>query len=114
MNHVDFVKPCQKLHRRLSMLWMTMQVDCEIGEVNEEGLRGVHAKRDMQLHQVAVKLPKVTAITLKEWNRTSEVRRGLNLPQGTGCSPVARLEPRPSLSGALTESAVECYTCTPA
>ena len=56
------------------MLWLTMQVDCEIGEVNEEGLRGVRARRDMQLHQVAIKLPKVMAITLKEWNRTSEVR----------------------------------------
>ena len=98
MNHVDFVKPCQKLHRRLSMLWLTMQVDCEIGEVNEEGLRGVHAKRDMQLHQVAVKLPKVMAITLKEWNKTSEVRRGLNLPQGTGSSPAASGKPQPLLS----------------
>lgn len=74
VDHLDFVKPCQKLHSRLSMRWPTMQVDCEIGEVNEEGLRGVRAKRDMQLHQVAVKLPKVMAITLKEWNRTSEVR----------------------------------------
>ena len=50
-----------------------MQVDCEVGAVNEEGLRGVLARRDMTLHQVAVKLPKVMAITLKEWNKTSEV-----------------------------------------
>jgi len=50
-----------------------MQVDCEVGEVNAQGLRGVRAKRDMQLHQVAVKLPRVMAITLKEWNKTSEV-----------------------------------------
>lgn len=50
-----------------------MQVDCEIGEVDSEGLRGVRAKRDMQLHQMAVKLPKIMAITLKEWNKTSEV-----------------------------------------
>lgn len=41
--------------------------------MNEEGLRGVRARRDMTLHQVAVKLPKVMAITLKEWNKTSEV-----------------------------------------
>ena len=51
-----------------------LQVDCEVGEVNAEGLRGVRARRDMKLHQVAVKLPKVMAITLKEWNVTSEVR----------------------------------------
>ena len=51
-----------------------VQVDCEVGEVNAEGLRGVRARRDMKLHQVAVKLPKVMAITLKEWNVTSEVR----------------------------------------
>ena len=53
---------------------INVQVDCEIGEVNAEGLRGVRAQRDMQQHQVAVKLPKVMAITLKEWNKTSEVR----------------------------------------
>ena len=50
-----------------------VQVDCQVGEVNAEGLRGVRAQRDMQQHQVAVKLPKVMAITLKEWNKTSEV-----------------------------------------
>ena len=54
-------------------LHAAVQVDCEVGEVNEEGLRGVRARRDMTLHQVAVKLPKVMAITLKEWNLTSEV-----------------------------------------
>ena len=48
-------------------------MDCQVGEVNAEGLRGVRAQRDMQQHQVAVKLPKVMAITLKEWNKTSEV-----------------------------------------
>jgi len=64
-----------------------MQVDCEVGEVNAQGLRGVHAKRDMQLHQVAVKLPRVMAITLKEWNKTSEVWDWVSLRQimSTGC-----------------------------
>jgi len=59
--------------QRLSFCLHAMQVDCEVGEVNAQGLRGVRAKRDMQLHQVAVKLPGVMAITLKEWNQTSEV-----------------------------------------
>ena len=29
-----------------------VQVDCQVGEVNAEGLRGVRAQRDMQQHQV--------------------------------------------------------------
>lgn len=57
-----------------------MQVDCEVGEVNAAGLRGVRARRDMKLHQVAVKLPKVMSITLKEWNKTSEVHSRPLLP----------------------------------
>ncbi|CAK0787098.1 hypothetical protein CVIRNUC_010314 [Coccomyxa viridis] len=57
------------------LMWIQQNdglVDCQVGEVNAEGLRGVRAQRDMQQHQVAVKLPKVMAITLKEWNKTSE------------------------------------------
>ena len=51
-----------------------------VGNVTSEGLRGVFARRDMKLHQVAVKLPKVMAVTLKEWNKTSEVRAPASLP----------------------------------
>ncbi len=51
------------------------QVDLEIAMVNEEGLRGARAIRDMKRGQVAVKLPKVMAATLSEWNLTSEVSR---------------------------------------
>ncbi len=72
-----------KVHRLLLNPFMSApQVDCEVGEVNAEGLRGVRARRDMKLHQVAVKLPKVMAITLKEWNVTSEVQT--HFPQYMG------------------------------
>ena len=50
-----------------------------MGNLTSEGPRGVFARRDMKLHQVAVKLPKVMAITLKEWNKTSEVRAQASL-----------------------------------
>jgi hypothetical protein len=49
------------------------QIDAEIGPVNEQGLRGVKAQRDMVLGQVAMKLKSFMAITLEEWNKTSEV-----------------------------------------
>ena len=49
------------------------QVDCQVAEVNESGLRGVVAQRDMITNQVAVKLPTVLSIPLLEWNKSSEV-----------------------------------------
>ena len=44
-----------------------------VDEVNEEGLRGVKAARDMAEGQVAVKIPRVLGAILGEWNLTSEV-----------------------------------------
>jgi hypothetical protein len=48
-------------------------VDLEVGEVNERGLRGVKAARDMVEGQVAVKIPRVLGAVMGDWNRTSEV-----------------------------------------
>ena len=70
---MDTYAEVMRKYKHVLTLHDGMQVDCEVGAVNEEGLRGVRARRDMKLHQVAVKLPKVMAITLKEWNLTSEV-----------------------------------------
>lgn len=48
-------------------------MDLEVGAVNEAGLRGTKAMRDMQQHQVAVKLKKYMAVPLAEWNKSTEV-----------------------------------------
>ncbi len=50
-----------------------MQVDLEVGAVNEAGLRGAKAMRDMQQYQMAVRLKKYMAVPLAEWNRSTEV-----------------------------------------
>lgn len=49
-------------------------MDLEIGAVNEEGLRGTKATREMVKGQIAVKLPRALAVPLAEWDKTSEVR----------------------------------------
>ena len=47
--------------------------------MDDEGLRGVRAARDMVAGQVAVKIPKVLGVVLDEWNLTSEVRMLLHM-----------------------------------
>ncbi|BDA50257.1 hypothetical protein COCOBI_15-3860 [Coccomyxa sp. Obi] len=57
------------------LIWIQQnegQVDLEVGAVNEEGLRGTKAMRDMQQYQVAVKLKKYMAVPLAEWNKSTE------------------------------------------
>ncbi|CAL8465237.1 g4772 [Coccomyxa elongata] len=57
------------------LIWIQQnegQVDLEVGAVNEAGLRGTKAMRDMQQYQVAVKLKKYMAVPLGEWNKSSE------------------------------------------
>ncbi len=44
-----------------------------MGPVNEAGLRGAKAMRDMQQYQMAVRLKKYMAVPLAEWNRSTEV-----------------------------------------
>lgn len=48
-------------------------MDLEVGPVNESGLRGAIAMRDMQQYQMAVRLKKYMAVPLAEWNRSTEV-----------------------------------------
>ena len=59
--------------RQLSGFHAVLQVDLEVGEVDERGLRGVKAVRDMVEGQVAVKIPRVLGAVMGDWNRTSEV-----------------------------------------
>ena len=49
------------------------QVDLEVGEVNDRGLRGVKAARNMVEGQVAAKIPRALGAVMGDWNRTSEV-----------------------------------------
>jgi hypothetical protein len=50
-----------------------LQVDLEVGTINDEGLRGTKAVRDMKKNQIAVHLPAHLAVELGEPEQTSEV-----------------------------------------
>ena len=74
--------PCMSGVGVAGLCWVLMddpsgcaaQVDLEVATVDDEGLRGVRAARDMVTGQVAVKIPKALGVVLGEWNLTSEVR----------------------------------------
>jgi cell division septal protein FtsQ len=51
----------------------TIQVDLDIGEVNNQGLRGTKALRDMKKNQIAVHLPNQLVVELGESHLSSAV-----------------------------------------
>ena len=57
-----------------------VQVDLEIGAVNDKGLRGTKAARDMKKDQIAVHLPAHLAIPLGDGSVTPEVRPARHCP----------------------------------
>ncbi len=60
-------------------------MDLEIGIVNEDGLRGTKAIRDMKKDQIAVHLPSQLAVFLGEGKFTPEVCHKMSLESAGAC-----------------------------
>ena len=71
--------------------------------MNEEGLRGAKAMRNMVAGQVAVKLPRACTAPMGAWNKTSEVSR-----IHTACLPLNCAASFVQLT--LWMIAVQCFT----
>ena len=65
-----------------------IQVDLGIGTVNDQGLRGTKAVRDMKKDQIAVHLPAHLAVPLGDGSVTPEARPACHCP-----SPPSALAP---------------------